>query len=82
MVLSETVGGPRSGGGQAEVAGHSGMVSGSLGVTASELYPTGFVIIDGERVEGQIRGWARFQKGEKIRVVDNNGLELIVEPEK
>ena len=55
MVLSETVGGPRSGGGQeAEVAGRSGMVSGSLGVTASELYPTGFVIIDEGTGRGQI----------------------------
>ena len=82
MVLSETVGGPRSGGGQeAEVAGRSGMVSGSLGVTASELYPTGFVIIDGERVEARSR-LGKIPKGEKIRVVDNNGLELIVEPEK
>ena len=39
MVLSETVGGPKWRRQEAEVAGHSGMVSGSLGVTASELYP-------------------------------------------
>ena len=82
MILSETVGGFRSTGDRDEEdTGHSGIASGSLGVTASELYPAGFVIIDGERVEARSR-LGKIPKGEEIRVIDNNGLELIVEPEK
>ena len=74
MVLSETVGGPQGSG----ITVHSGIASGSQGVTVSELYPTGHVIIDGERFEARSR-LGQIHRGEKIRVVEKNGLELIVE---
>jgi len=79
MVLSETVGGPQGAAGQdSGIAAHSGLAPGSRGVTASELYPTGHVIIDGERFEARSK-LGQIHRGEKIRVVENNGLELIVE---
>lgn len=79
MVLSETVGGPRGAGGLAsESAGHSGVASGSRGLTVSELYPTGHVMIDDVRFEARSK-LGKIHRGEKIRVVEKDGLELIVE---
>ena len=79
MVLSETVGGSRGAGAlESGIAGHSDVASGSLGVTVSELYPTGYVIIDEQRLEARSK-LGKIQKGEEIRVVEKDGLELIVE---
>jgi membrane-bound serine protease (ClpP class) len=79
MVLSETVGGPRGAGGlESGIAGHSDVASGSRGLTVSELYPSGHVIIDEQRFEARSK-LGKIQKGEEIRVVEKNGLELIVE---
>ena len=79
MVLSETVGGPRGAGGLvSESAGHSGVASGSRGLTVSELYPTGHVMIDDVRFEARSK-LGKIHRGEKIRVVEKDGLELIVE---
>jgi membrane-bound serine protease (ClpP class) len=79
MVLSETVGGPSGiGGKEAVISERASVVSGSRGVTVSELYPTGYVIIDEERFEARSK-LGKIHRGEKIRVVEKNGLELIVE---
>jgi membrane-bound serine protease (ClpP class) len=79
MVLSETVGGPRGSGGlESESTRYSDVASGSRGLTVSELYPTGHVIIDDVRFEARSK-LGKIQRGEKIRVVEKNGLELIVE---
>ena len=79
LVLSATVGGPRGGGGlESGIAGHSAVASGSRGVTVSELYPSGHVIIDEQRFEDRSK-LGKIQRGEAIRVVEKDGLELIVE---
>ena len=79
LVLSATVGGSGGAGGlESVIAGHSDVASGSRGLTVSELYPTGYVIIDDERFEARSK-LGKIQRGEKIRVVEKNGLELIVE---
>ena len=79
LVLSATVGGHGGTGGlESVIAGHSDVASGSRGLTVSELYPTGHVIIDDERFEARSKR-GKIQRGEKIRVVEKNGLELIVE---
>ena len=79
LVLSATVGGPRGAGGlESGMTGHSDVASGSRGLTVSELYPTGHVIIDDERFEARSK-LGKIQRGEEIRVVEKNGLELIVE---
>lgn len=79
MVLSETVGGPSIAGEPAtETAGQAMVSTGSLGVTVSELYPAGFVLIDEERFEARSK-LGKIHRGEKIRVVEKNGLELVVE---
>jgi membrane-bound serine protease (ClpP class) len=79
LVLSATVGGHGGAEGlESVIAGHSDVASGSRGLTVSELYPTGHVIIDDERFEARSKR-GKIQRGEKIRVVEKNGLELIVE---
>ena len=79
LVLSATVGDHGGAGGlESVIAGHSDVASGSRGLTVSELYPTGHVIIDDERFEARSKR-GKIQRGEKIRVVEKNGLELIVE---
>jgi membrane-bound serine protease (ClpP class) len=79
MVLSETVGGSLASlGREAEVTGQGEITTGSTGVTVSELYPTGFVIFDTKRFEARSK-LGKINRGEKIRVIEKNGLELIVE---
>jgi membrane-bound serine protease (ClpP class) len=79
LVLSATVGGSGGTGGlESVIAGHSDIASGSRGLTVTELYPTGRVIIDDERYEARSK-LGKIQRGEKIRVVEKKGLELIVE---
>jgi membrane-bound serine protease (ClpP class) len=79
MVLSETVGGSSIPGKTVtEIAGQAMVSTGSLGVTVSELYPAGFVLIDEERFEARSK-LGKIHRGEKIRVVEKNGLELVVE---
>lgn len=78
MVLSETVGGSCVTGEKEARVSERVVVIGSWGETISELYPTGYVIIDEERLEARSK-LGKIQRGEKIRVVEKNGLEVIVE---
>ena len=72
MVLSETVGAIGGGDEEADVD------LGSRGVTVSELFPGGYVMIDDQRFEARSKH-GKIHRDVKIRVVEKNGLELIVE---
>jgi len=72
MVLSETVG--VTGGGDEE----ADVNLGSRGVTVSELFPGGYVMIDDQRFEARSKH-GKIHRDVKIRVVEKNGLELVVE---
>ena len=72
MVLSETVGVAATGDDESDI--HLG----SRGVTVSELFPGGYVMIDDQRFEAKSKH-GKIHRDVNIRVVEKNGLELIVE---
>ncbi len=61
--------------------GTSSVPVGSIGVAKTALDPSGVVLVVGEQWTATPRGGGRIDAGTKVRVVGQDGLTLVVQPE-
>lgn len=63
-------------------SGYESSLKGARGVAREVLEPDGYVQVQGELWQSQLTGKkARLDKGDEVRVMDVQGLTLLVEPE-
>lgn len=59
--------------------GHSTVPIGSIGIAKTDLDPSGVVLVVGEQWTADSRAGTRIADGTRVRVVDQDGLTLLVE---
>jgi len=53
---------------------------GKTGIVVEDLDPEGMIEVEGELWKARVVGSARVLRGTRVRIIDYNGLTLIVEP--